>query len=121
MRRLYHASLLRALGVVVLLVATLFAPPLGSAMLGPRAAFAQHEPEPPPAVPSAPPAAPSHVVAPLLAESAKPPPPAPRTGPTAEVRVRDKVVFIFRADRAGRTAQERARAANTAIEALISH
>jgi small-conductance mechanosensitive channel len=38
-----------------------------------------------------------------------------------EVKVRDRVVFVFRAGRAGRSAPERARAANTAIEALLAH
>jgi len=40
---------------------------------------------------------------------------------SVEVKVRDRVVFVIRAARAGRSAPERARAANTAIEALLAH
>jgi small-conductance mechanosensitive channel len=40
---------------------------------------------------------------------------------SAEVRVRDKVVFVFRAGRAGREPHDRARAANAAVEALLAH
>jgi small-conductance mechanosensitive channel len=38
-----------------------------------------------------------------------------------ELRIRDRVVFMFRTPRAGRSAEERARAANGALEALLAH
>jgi small-conductance mechanosensitive channel len=41
------------------------------------------------------------------------------TSTEAEVRVRDKVVFVVRAPRAGRSASERARAANAAIDSVL--
>src|SRR5688500_4649522 len=99
MRRLYHASLWRALGVVVALI---------TALLMPRVVLAQHAAEAPSAT------------APHAAQHAAPSA-SVRAGPTAEVRVREKVIFVFRADRGGRSAQERAKAANTAIEALLGH
>src|SRR5688572_17070882 len=99
MRRLYHASLPRVVGVVVGLLFALFVA---------RVAVAQHaETAPTPSVEgSVTPAAPSASV----------------VRPSAiEVRVRDRVVFVVRAGRGGRTGAERARAANTAIEALLAH
>lgn len=66
-----------------------------------------------------------------FAQPAAPPPPsasvAPATSVVAvvtaanEIRVRDKVVFTLRAPRGGRSAEERAKAANAAIEALLAH
>ncbi len=44
-----------------------------------------------------------------------------RPAATAEIRVRDRVIVTLRASRAERSAQERARAANDAINALLSH
>jgi small-conductance mechanosensitive channel len=72
-----------------------------------RAGFAQHAE---PAQPSAP-----------VSGHAAPSDSAPVRPTALEIRVRDRVVFIVRAPRAGRTAAERARAANTAIEALLAH
>lgn len=40
---------------------------------------------------------------------------------SVEVKVRDKVVFTIRAARGGRTPSERAKAAQTAIDAVLSH
>lgn len=116
MRRFYHVEA-RArrrarqgwLILVGLLVACALAIPIESAV-----AFAQ--PEPSVSVSAAPPLTlptPAQAVA-----SAAPPPPVT---PANEIRVRDKVVFIIRAPRGGRTAQERAKAANAAIEALLAH
>lgn len=40
---------------------------------------------------------------------------------TAELKIRDKVLFVFRAARAGRSPVDRARAAQAAIDALVAH
>ena len=98
MRRLYHASLVRVVGVVAILVFALsFARPV----------LAQHA-EP--------------VASAVASASAAPAPSAsaPRAAST-DIRVRDKVVFVVRAGRAGRSPSERARSANMAIESLLAH
>lgn len=66
--------------------------------------------------------------APVAASSARPlasAAPAPSASAaargSAEVRLRDRVVFVFRASRAGRSPEDRARAANSALEALLAH
>lgn len=86
-------------------------------------------PAPPPAPVPAPQAtsAPAPVSAPAPARSASPPaaPSAPVAvggrGGTSELRLRDRVVFVFRTGRAGRTVEERARAGNSALESLLAH
>src|SRR5262249_43914521 len=77
-------------------------------------------------------------IAPAVSESSTPAPPASSVPPTplpsasvhepkpsasvaTEVRVRDKVVFVVRTGRGGRTAIERSRAANTALDAMLVH
>jgi small-conductance mechanosensitive channel len=40
---------------------------------------------------------------------------------TAEVKVRDKLVFVFRASRGGRVPIDRAKAAQSALDALLAH
>ncbi|HEY8073731.1 MAG TPA: hypothetical protein VIF62_06475, partial [Labilithrix sp.] len=92
MRRFYHVVLAVVLGLVV--------------ALGVRAAFAQE--------------APAASVSPALAPSASASAKATRAVPT-DVRVREKTVFTIRAARGGRSAGDRAKTANTSIEALLAH
>ena len=112
MRRLYHASrpqlLARLLGLVAL-VALL-------AMTGRALATAEDAASHAPVAAHAA-SATSGVVRAAPAPSAG----AASAARSSELRMRDRVVFIFRADRAGRTAEERARAANSALEALLAH
>ncbi|HSO33592.1 MAG TPA: mechanosensitive ion channel domain-containing protein [Labilithrix sp.] len=87
-------------------------------LLGPLPrAFAQEHAAPADAAPAAPPsAAPAKTVTSAApAKSA-----AAAAAQTGEVRVHEKVVLVLRAPRAGVTAQERARVATAALEALLA-
>jgi small-conductance mechanosensitive channel len=139
MRRLYHVPraahrrryALAALIALVAIVLGLVRAPL---------AFAQHDEEPVPAAPAAAPAAPAASVAPPSAPSAALPPAAvasalaARAAPSAsasssagargplpgEIRVHEKIVVTLRAARAGHSAQDRAKAANVALDGLLA-
>jgi small-conductance mechanosensitive channel len=139
MRRLYHVPraahrrryALAALIALVAIVLGLVRAPL---------AFAQHDEEPAPAAPAAAPAVPAASVAPPSAPSAALPPAAvasalaARAAPSAsasssagargplpgEIRVHEKIVVTLRAARAGHSAQDRAKAANVALDGLLA-
>lgn len=102
----------RLLARVVALLGLLFA------LAAPRAAVAQQDAALDAS--SAPAAA-----TPEEAASAAPPapeqaPPAP-LGPGVEVKVRDKVVFVFRVALGGRSPDERARTSQSAIDTVLTH
>ena len=77
------------------------------------------------------------VVAPAVASSSAPAAPITSASParsaapapsgsaaraaSGEVKVREKIVFVYRVPRAGRTASDRARASNSAIESTLAH
>jgi small-conductance mechanosensitive channel len=139
MRRLYHVPraahrrryALAALIALVAIVLGLVRAPL---------AFAQHDEEPAPAAPAAAPAVPAASVTPPSAPSAALPPAAvasalaARAAPSAsasssagargplpgEIRVHEKIVVTLRAARAGHSAQDRAKAANVALDGLLA-
>lgn len=120
MRRLYQTfAILVCVAVLALLVG----------IAGGRVAFAQtHAPAADdalaPAFASAQASAPAPAHAPASlsasASAAASSSAGPRAPESGEIRVHEKMVVVLRAARAGRTAQERARAANTALEALIA-
>jgi small-conductance mechanosensitive channel len=97
MRRLYHVlrRWLPALAVACALVLSLVAAPRAFAWTGPAGAAS---------------ASPSASSSATRAASAP-----------GEIRVRDKVIFVLRAARGDRSAQERARSANAALEAILAH
>ena len=130
MRRLYHVSraaparrsAFAALIALLAIVLGLVRAPL---------AFAQHDEEPaapaaatpPPSAPAAsvPPAAVASALAARAAPSASASSSAGSRGPLpGEIRVHEKIVVTLRAARAGHTAQERAKAANSALEGLLA-
>jgi small-conductance mechanosensitive channel len=140
MRRLYHVSL-------IVLLALLARVPLAFAQSHDTATSDAAPAEPAPAPTHAPAPAPTHAPAPaptVAASSAPAPASAPAPLPFAsakpassaapapsgsaavraalpgEVRVHEKVVVVLHAARAGVAAPERARAANAALEALLT-
>jgi small-conductance mechanosensitive channel len=122
MRRFYHGLLAMCVLCAVLVGALGFPIRLALAQAEDAAAAPSAEPEPsasaapPPAsasarpVPSASPAA-----------SAAPSSSAAVRVASTEIKVREKSVFSIRASRGGRSPAERARAANSSIEALLAH
>ena len=137
MRRFYHVMVRVTLYVSALALALV----LGLGLVGPgaRIAFAQEdaavahapadEPAPlasvaalPPASIIAPPAA--SITTPSISGSAGKPAPsgsAASHGPApGEIRVHEKTVVVLRASRAGHSAQDRAKTANLALEALLA-
>lgn len=137
MRRFYHvrnpkqflaALLATVLLVVVALPFAAFAQEPDARLDADDAATVVVLPTPPPAV--------SSVVAPAVVSSASAPAsasaaPARSAAPapsgsaarvaSGEVKVRDKIVFVYRVPRAGRAAGDRARASNSAIESTLAH
>ena len=113
MRRLYHVS--RAAHARRCAFAALIA--LLAIVLGlvcaPRA-FAQHEEQPAPAPAVASVAAVTPAVPSASGSSAA------RAALPGEIRVHEKIVITLRAARAGHSAQERAKAANNALEGLLA-
>ena len=132
MRRLYQTIAIWVCVAVLALLVGIAQAPVAFAQAH---ADATPEATPPPAV--TPPLASARVPAsaPLPAPasaSASPAPPvssatvaasgsaSSHAAETGEIRVHEKMVVVLRVARAGRTAQERARTANTALEALIA-
>lgn len=139
-----------ALAVAIALVLAWFVTPLraraarddgGGAADGSSAADASGDAAPSvtPAASAPPPLAPTVVAATPSSAPAPSAPPLPSTAPparsatpaasspavgrggTSELRLRDRVLFVFRTGRAGRTAEERARSGNSALESLLAH
>jgi small-conductance mechanosensitive channel len=146
MRRSYHAlvcvrlALFLSLVLVVIGWATLAladedaSAPLGA--LDGAAPAPTDDPSPPATTPPPPPSAPAPATPSSAPVSSSRPTPSASASPSSpplpgvasalpaaqpEIKVRDKVVFVVRAARAGRSSLDRAKAANTAIEALLAH
>lgn len=134
MRRLYQVLLPMALGVLVFVLGMARAPialaqphagsAVGAAASGAPAPAASVAASAVPAVlPAVPAVLPAPVGAATGAPSAAPMPSASASahgGEPGEIHVHDKTVFVLRSPRAGRSAQDRARAANAALEALLA-
>lgn len=121
MRRLYHV-IVRALALVLGLLGLV-------GLLGARPAFAQeHAADAAPTIADAAPALPAATAAPATAAPAPAASVAPAASGSAaahgpqpgEIRVHEKTVVVLHAARAGHSAQERAKTANLALEALLS-
>lgn len=114
MRRLYHATRPQYLALLLCVAAFVVAIAASGRALA-------EGPEPAPHAPSV---ASVAAVAPAASSVARPaaaPSGSASASRPSELRMRDRVVFVFRAGRAGRTADERARAANSALESLLAH
>lgn len=129
MRRLYHAI------CVAVLTAVLWMARVPSARAQSHAADGTEPAAAPAAVPAAAPAvapeagasavasgpAPAKAAAaPSASPSASASSASPRVPAPGEIRVHEKTVVVLRAARAGRSAQERAKAANNALEGLLA-
>lgn len=101
-----------------------------TALAVPLPVVAPPDPSSAPSPPVAPPD-PSVPASVVTTVESKPPPPSSAPTPsasasqapttTAEVKVRDKVVFAFRAPRGGRAPLDRAKAAQAALDTLMAH
>jgi small-conductance mechanosensitive channel len=77
-------------------------------------------PMPAPALPPPPPSASAPHVVPSAVAAASGSAAAARAPAPGEIRVHEKTVFVLRAARAGKSAQERAKDANSALEGLLA-